>query len=141
MEAASTTRAALPLEILIGLLPLLNLKDLKSFRRCNKALAQDGARLLFHTIVVLNTYASFMSLRSVSDNPKLRLCVRRVDYVANRFQEGLSMDEWIHHYSQGQEDRLNAVVYLRRPYEAYVDISQEQFVGFNYRSLDIVCLT
>ena len=125
---AVSTIAFLPLEILFELLPFLEIKDLKSFRRCNKLLADNGARLLFHTLIIFLRRDSCEHLRDISSHEDLRHHVKRICYVANQYPPELSMDQWRHHYGQGQRDQLNAVVWLQKPYNAYRKLADEQQV-------------
>lgn len=128
MAASFFEKACLPPEILLSVLPFLKIQDLKSFRQCNRLFAKEGARILFHTLVVFFKRASFDRLMQLSHHKDLRLHVRRIDYVPNRFVPHLSIDQWRHHYSESVRGQFNAVVWLRKQYEEYRSLSSEQWV-------------
>ena len=118
----------LPPEILIGVLAFPDIQNLKAIRQCNKLLSKEGAKLLFHTLIVLLQRSSFEHLRSIADHEDIRLLVRRICYVGSRYCPGLSMDQWRYHYSRGQTTQLNAAVWLQKPYAAYKQLAEEQEV-------------
>jgi hypothetical protein len=132
---------SLPPEILLSVLPFLDIKDLKSVRQCDRLLAEEGARWLFQTLLVYFLRSSFERLWQISRHEIFRLYVRRIYYVANRFVPGLSMDQWRHHYSKSDRGEMNNIVWLRKPYRCYREIADEQCVGHPSLSLQLTDAT
>ena len=121
----------LPPEILIAILPFLELEDIKSIRQCSKLLARAGSRPLFETLIVYCTISSFASIRAVARHNDFRLHVRRIIYVANRYVPNMNLAQWRHHYSNGSRGNFGTAVWLGKPFELYTSISSEQEVGLN----------
>lgn len=125
-----TSRASLPPEILISVIGHLEaIDDLRNVRLCCKFLAATGASNLFHTLVVLFSSESFWRARHVAQHEHLRLCVRKIKWVPNRFMPHLDLAQWRHYY--GGLNQFNAAVWLRKPYEQYCKLSEDQHVSEN----------
>jgi hypothetical protein len=118
-----------PPEILIGVVEQLeSISDLKAVRQGSKFLAAMGEVHLFETLVVFFSSISFERARSVAHHPRLRQYVQRISYVANRFIPHLNLEQWVWHY-RGQNNLMNAAVWLRKPFMSYRKIADDQHVG------------
>ena len=118
----------LPDDIVLAILPFLEPAELKQTRLCNRLLASKSAKWLFETLNILYLRRDLDRLRIIAKHDKLRLYVRRIVFVGDRFPPNLSMDQWRHHYNKERHAQMNSLVWLRHPYEEYLRTSDEQLV-------------
>ena len=127
--SSNMSPVVLPTKILLSIVPYLQNEDLKSFRLCSPLLTEEAERYLFETISILYLRKDFERVKALTHHDRLRLRVRKILYVGDRFPSNLTMEQWRHHYSRDRHAQMNSMVWLRHPYEQYRRMSDEQQVG------------
>lgn len=119
---------SLPPELLALIVSFLDAPDRKAIRLGSRLLNDLATPGLFRSVYLVYTFADFERLTHIAEHEIFRLQVRRILYAPSTYAPGMSLDQWQHHYNRDRFQRMNAAVWLRRPYEEYIKLSKEQQV-------------
>lgn len=119
---------SLPPELLALIISFLDVPDRKAIRLGSRLLNELATPGLFRSVSLVYTLADLERLSHIAEHEVFRSQVRRIIYAPSRYAPGMTLDQWQHHYNRHRFQRMNAAVWLRRPYEEYIKLWKEQEV-------------